>query len=220
MPLTPAFFFPVYDDTHLCTRLISEIRRVYPAADVIAVSDGAIADRQRFKRVCDRSGVIFIETQQRLKVPDYGALWLQRLFEHALARSRAEVLIRTEGDTRLHRGFDGFPDGDVAGTLSEQSPKFPRGGCVMWQRAALKRVVGSGLLGDSKYKDRFYSYTRYGKWRHEGEKEDWTPILCSDRVVADVIQRLSLKLSEWEEVNILFRGIPETAGYAATHPHR
>lgn len=220
MPLEPAFFFPVYDDTHLCARLISDIRKFYPTADVIAVSDGAIADRRRFKRVCDRSGVLFLETEKRLKLPDYGALWLQRLFENALARTRAEILIRTEGDTRFHRGFEGFPEVEVAGTLSEQVPRFPRGGCVMWRRSALKRVIGSGLLGDAKYKDQFFSYTRYGKWRHEGEKEDWTPILCSDRVVADVIQRLSLKLSEWEEVNILFRGIPETEGYAATHPWR
>jgi hypothetical protein len=219
MPPTPAFFFPVWDDAHLCARLISDIRIHYPTADVVGVTDGAIADGELFKRFCDRNGVVLVETETRLKLPKYGGLWLQRLFEEALIRTRSEILIRTEGDTRLHRAFDYFPEADIGGTLSHQIPRFPRGGCVFWRREALEKIVQSGLLGDPKYKD-FCSYSRYGKWRHEGEKEDWTPILCSDQIIGDVIARLGLRLTAWDEVNIQFRGEPDTEGFAASHPWR
>jgi hypothetical protein len=221
MPPTPAFFFPVWEDSHLCSRLISDIRTYYPAADVVAITDGPIADGEPFKRFCDRNGVVLVETETRLKLPKYGGLWLQRLFEEALIRTRSEILIRTEGDTRLHRAFDYFPDADIGGTLSHQIPRFPRGGCVFWRREAIERILQSGWLGDPKYKDLFYSYSRYGKWRQEGEKEDWTPILCSDRIVGDLIARLGLRLAAWDEVNVQFRGTPPySEGFAASHPWR
>jgi hypothetical protein len=87
MPL-PTFFFPVWDDSHLCARLVSDIRTYYPAADVVAITDGAIAeDGEEFKRFCDRNGVVLVETERMLKLPKYGGLWLKRLFEEALAHT-------------------------------------------------------------------------------------------------------------------------------------
>lgn len=216
------FVFPVYDDQELVLRLIADLRQLYPDANLICVSDGAIED-QEFAEQCDRASVNLIQTSQRLKLPEFGGLWLERLLSYALEHSQAETIIRTEGDTKFWRTFSNIPDADIAGNLSfRYGFRFARGGCVALKRSAIAQILNSEFLRDSEYcNNPKYSYQRYGKFRYADEEIDNSPILLSDLVLGSVADRLELSIEQWNEVNIQFRGAAAPIhNYAATHPHR
>jgi hypothetical protein len=217
---TPAFCFSVYDDAHLCKRLVQELRSLYPDADIVAVRDGRIEGMDDWRQFCELNRVKHVATHSRLKLLRNGGLWLHRLLEFTLRETAAPWIIKTEGDTRFHRQFRHYPDADVAGTLSEQQPTFPRGGCVLFRREALQTLVRRGVLLDPKYNSVEYGYQRYGKWKYDQEPYNSEVLLCADKVLGDAIAQLNLTLSSWSEVDIQFRAEPEAGDFAATHPHR
>lgn len=213
------FVFPIYNDQELVMRLITDLRRFFPESKLIAVSDG-LGGNLMFADFCRQHQVVFVQAQQRLKTTEFGGLWLERLLNSALAHSNAEFVIRTEGDTKFLRAFKSLPDSDVAGTLNERYGfKFPRGGCVFFKRQAIADILNSKYLQDPKYcnNPRFF-YRRYSQFRYPHEKYDSTKIVLGDLILGDVINRLNLQISEWDEVNIQFRTIPEPGNFAAIHP--
>lgn len=212
----PAFFFSVYEDYELCRRLVRQIRRYYPSATAIAVSDGPITDPD-WEDFCCQNRVQHFVTPDRQKIQEYGGRWLHRLLFIALRASTESWLIKLEGDSMLHRPFRNYGKGQINASLSKRG--FPRGGCISFRRSAVIQLVDSGFLLDSRYRQAEFLYHRYGKWKHPYEKSDDRPVVCADSVLGDAIARLELDLQQWDEVNILFRGDPEIGDYAATHPH-
>lgn len=216
----PDFIFPVYDDQALVLRLISDLRKLYPDSSLVCISDGKIASSD-FINGCAFYSVKLIETSQRLKLPECGGLWLERLLSNAIEHTSSPYIIRTEGDTKFWRRFESFPEADFSGTLNQRYGfSFTRGGCIAIKRAALIKILASGLLRDAEYRNNSrYSYQRYGKFRYPGESVNLAPVLLSDLVLGSVASRLGLSISSWDEVDIQFRETPGT-GFAATHPHR
>lgn len=223
LPHTPSgdFVFPIYDDQPLVERLVIDLRRLYPESKLICIGDNYSPDFAQFAR---RNGVVFIGGR-RLKLPEFGGLWLERLLSCAIAHSQAEYLVRTEGDTKFWRRFESIPNTDIAGTLEHRDEySFPRGGCVLLKRTAIVKILESEVLKHDRYKNSpIFSYPRYAKYRYPGEMQSLQPILAGDLILGDVIDRLHLSLSGWNEVDIQFRGEPAAnlnQEFAATHPHR
>ena len=213
------FAFAVYRDLKITRRLITDLRRHYPTADLICLADGN--PDAEFAHFCQLHQVKFQPHQKRLKLPQHGGLWLERLFSDALLHSDAPHFVKTEGDTRFWRPFADLPQTDVAGTLNtRRSITFPRGGCVYLKRSAIVKILASGLLRDKKYcNNSRFSYGRYTEYRYADEAIEAQPILLADLVLGDVIRRLKLSLSNWREVSIAFRSTPAPRNFAATHPH-
>lgn len=213
------FVFAVYCDLEITRRLIADLRRYYPSDKLICLSDGA--PDSEFAAFCQAQAVRFRPYEKRLKLPQFGGLWLERLFSDALLYSEAPYFIKTEGDTRFWRSFAELPQTDVAGTLNTRHDiTFPRGGCVYLKRPAIVKILASGLLRDSQYcNNPKFSYDRYAEYRYADEVMDSRPVLLADLVLGDVIRRLGLSLSDWKEVSIAFRGLPPVRSFAATHPH-
>ena len=219
----PDFVFPVYDDSPLVVRLVADIRALYPESRLVCIADGQV-DNLALIQECDRQSVRLIQTSRRLKLPEFGGLWLERLFSHAIEHTDSPHIIRTEGDTKFWRRFSTFPDTDLGGTLSHRySFDFVRGGCIALQRTAIIKILASGLLRDPEYcKNSDYSYQRYGQYRYSNEPIDLALIALTDLILGSVANRLHLSLSEWGEVNIQFRDLEkliDSNPYAATHPH-
>ena len=84
------FVFSVYRDEPLAIRLMADIRRAYPEADIICIPDGpadiSLLNACRQYRVARFPGC-------RIKTLEYGGAWLQRLLVLALMFSRADAII-------------------------------------------------------------------------------------------------------------------------------
>ncbi len=222
--VAPDFFFPVYDDQILVLRLMSELRKLYPTSNLICVSDGLIANSS-FIDACVFHAVKLIETPKRLKLPEFGGLWLERLFRNAISESDSPYIIRTEGDTRFWRRFRSLPEADVSGTLSHRYGfNFARNGCFAIKRTAVIKILRSGLLRSDEYRSNLkYSHQRYSQYysqfRYAKTPVNFLPSLLSDLILGNVVNELGLSVSTWEEVDIQRRKTTGE-GFAATHPHR
>lgn len=220
---TPDFIFPVYDDAPLVLRLIGDLRSHYPESRLICVTDGKIDDLALIEG-CDVHSVELIQTSRRLKLPQFGGLWLERLLSAAIEHTDSPYIIRTEGDTRVWRRFEMLPEADIGGTLEHRYGfDFVCGGCVFFKRDSIIKILASGLLRDEEYcNNSKYSYERYGRHRYSDEAVSYLPVSCADLILGSVASRLKLAISGWGEVNIQFRDLEkliDSNPYAATHPH-
>lgn len=213
-----AFVLMLYDDVLLAERLIRQLRQWHPNADILAIADGVTPDG--FAAYCTLNTVTYVPGD-RLKPRTHGGQWTQRYLELFLARSDATTLIKLDPDSFVYRAIANVPDSasaDLFGTLrvNHLGQTQVRGGCVGYQRAAAQRLMASKLLLEDKYRDATrYSYRR--------KPED--PLLTlQDAIVADVAQRLELKLFEWSEVAIVSGSETPVDNaaltYAVTHPHK
>lgn len=213
------FSFGIYQEWHLATRLIHQIKKHHPEATAIAIGDGT--HNPHFASVCQQLGAIY-KSDRRLKLPQYGGLWSLRLFELFLDTTDADILIKLDPDAQLWRKFAFYPDSDWFGTISPvYRHPFARGGCVGFKRHAVERIVRSEILLNPIFTKPRYSYDRYGKHKHSHECQQIELISLQDWILADVSYYLGLSLENWSEVNIQFRGTPQNRDlrYAATHPH-
>lgn len=214
-----AFGFGIYQEWHLATRLVHQLKKHHPTASAIAIADGT--DNSRFRSLCQKVDVTYIK-DRRLKLPQYGGSWTLRLFEAFLTLSDADILIKLDPDTMLWRGFSFYPDSDWFGTISPAyRHPFARGGCVGFKRHAVERIVNSEILLNPVFTKPRYSYDRYGKHKHSHECHSTERLSLQDWILADVGYYLDLSLEPWSEVDIQFRDTPDNGDlrYAATHPH-
>ena len=214
------FVFSVYRDEPLAIRLMADIRRAYPEADIICIPDGpadiSLLNACRYYRVMRFLGC-------RLKTLEYGGAWLHRLLALPLMFSGADVIIKLDPDTRIHRRFEAVPEADWFGQLRSTAFYLPiiGGGCMGFSREFAERVLVSEYLLDPLYKDKRFAYQRYGRYRQPGEtaSDEW--IALTDWIIADVAHRLGVERISWREVLINFREpLPvDLSPWAATHPH-
>ncbi len=207
------FLFHCYQDSALVKRLVSQLQTHYPSAEKICIFDG---DRDPDLQEWLRSHRITIIEGERLKPAVHGCAWLERMLRVYIENSSARRLIKLDGDTFLNHPFCSFPDGEIAGTINqnlEAGQPFPRGGCVLFQRSTIQKILVSGLLGDPRYLRSTYRYIPPGRASNE-------QLSCADRVTADLIQRLHITPVEWPEIYIQGREPlpPDVAHYSAVHP--
>jgi hypothetical protein len=168
-------------------------------------SDLAISDLTRFY-----PGAYvfkFNDCVEHLKTPDQAGKWTERYLRAFLA-SDADILIKIDPDTAVLRPAVNFPTSDMFG---ECVLGFPLGGAIGYSRVGAQKIVDSNLLQDAKYTTKDYTYSWKG-----GEQ-----VSCQDKIMRDIVNRLSLSVAVWNEVCVRMSHLDSTMptkDYAFVHP--
>ena len=150
------------------------------------------------------ASIAMVPDSPRLKNVDGGA-WLERVF-----RSFPEGFdhyFKIEPDVQVLRSATAFPeDGWYGHVLYHQPTKrlISYGGLWGFSWGTIDRVLQSGLLKDTKYLSRDFTYDRYGKYLLKGETPA-PPLYSCDHIMADVMSRLSITPQQWNAVHLTFR---------------
>lgn len=205
----PCFLFHVCNDEPLAIRLIREIRSLYPSNPILAIADGHTND-QPFRDEVASQRVELVEGEW-LKAPETGGAWVERMLREFLTRSEAEVLIKLDPDSRLHRRFKSMPRGDWFGSINHSYFRpLVRGGCLGLSRRACELILASEILSDPIYQGLTFRYLSEGIW-----------LAFTDGIIADACFKLGLTPSAWEEVLISNREEDlRGSSWAVTHPHK
>lgn len=213
------FYFSVYKEFDLATRLLNQILYFYPNNRIICVTDGTT--NLEFESLCKKSNVKYF-VGERLFPQKFGAAWSKRMFQSYLVNSTSRFLIKLDPDSFLNRKFSYLANTDLAGTLCcESGTTFVQGGCIFYRREACEQILNSGLLNNPKYQtDPRFGYQRFCrlyKTRTEEKSDEW--FTAEDKIISDVAQKLNLTLGNWREVLCRFRGYcPDSEKYAVIHP--
>lgn len=201
------FIFFVYQDEHLARNLIKQLKLIIGESkkySVICILDGN--PKQNFLNYLKTCENIKYFVGERLKLQINGGTWLEKIFTTFLLESTAEYLVKIEPDSTVFRSFSlPFPNVDIAGSLVKivDGRQLVHGGCILFKRKVIKKVVESKLLESSKYKtNRKFGYRRYlPPYLQAGEipNDEW--LISGDAVLADVIQELNFTTYDWKEVS-------------------
>jgi hypothetical protein len=202
------FYIGVYKDQANAALRLAELKKFYPAASVVSISDGV--DDPAYSAQCKSLGVTYI-LGERLKLPAHAGAWTQRFLTYFLAGT-ADTIIKIDPDTQVlaPAPAPAFPTGDVFGPLLKPSHKLQRfnGAVQGFTRKAAIRITSSGLLMNAEYADLKYSYQRFSaKYAKPGETVENQPISCQDAILWSVVNRLSLTVTDFPEVQIKGRRV-------------
>lgn len=212
-----AFYFAIYHEWKLASRLIKQVRNFYPDTPIIAIADGTFDSE--FAVLSKSYNITFIQGK-RLKLLEYGGKWWERAFIAFLELTTADILIKLDPDTCIWRKFNYYPDTDWFGTIEHNMlHPFPRGGCKGLQSSAIEKIISSKLLESSQFKHKFYEYDRFGKFKYPHESIPKIALGNEDLILSEIGYRLKFSLANWTEINIQLRKAPLIKNFAATHPH-
>jgi hypothetical protein len=211
LPVPPAFGITIYDEgpdqLDWCLR---HLRAVYPSATVFVISDGS--DLPAYREVCQHHSATY-HPGERLKLLGHGAAWWKRFFGLA-AECNANHVFKLDPDAQLVRPFRFFPSLDVFGTLDGC---IVQGGVQGFSAAAVFRILESEVCDDPEYGS-------ISTWAFDGTSQEYAQVkgqISTDYVLHHIVQRLSMRQGQWNEVDSLYEPTrPFRPGVAATHPHK
>ncbi|MEM9882966.1 MAG: hypothetical protein AAF800_08625 [Planctomycetota bacterium] len=217
------FYFQVYRDPREARWCLTQLRRVYPGATVMLVSDGD--DRSPWKRLAERFNA-HCHIGQRLYGTEHGGRMLQRMLD-LFADRPTPYLIKIDTDTWAHRRLGYLPTGrKVFGTLEwytfgrREPLGFPnvQGGFVGYTREAATLIRSSKVLLSPRLRDYANTYADVEEIRGRAERG----MVSSDFLTRYACRSLGIECEEFGEVKSKYRGwVAETDGqFAFTHPHK
>jgi len=162
------------------------------------------------KLFANRVGIV--QGDKRLKVAGNGGLLGQTWLKLFLLLSTDSYLIKIDPDTGINRA-PMFPSRFEVSCNYRDDHRYLLGGALLFSRDAVEKIVKSELMLDRKYQSREWCY----RWRHQ----EWIP--CEDAILYDVIHRLGLDLSWWDDVycchsNEVFSPPRPLNSYSFYHP--
>lgn len=213
------FFLGVYKDQSLAKTSIQKLKLFYPQADIISISDG-VEDADYAEFCADYKVNYWV--RERLKTMQFGGLWTAQ-FLTAMLWSEADILIKLDPDSGINSQLDPstFPNADLFGNLRVAGGRpHIQGGFIAFRRAAARAIIESKLLGSSEYCTTHYSYPRFmPPYLQQGEQFSTEWLTCEDVILWDVIQKLGLKVAEYDQVWCHFKdACPSPEKYAVVHP--
>jgi hypothetical protein len=169
------FVITSYQDSVLAAQSAAAAKTLYPSAQIVQLSD---------------------LPPNRLKLPQFSGQWTERWMKAALA-TNADIIIKIDPDTRAYNAVTTFPTTDIFGQIAQNGiygglKGVIHGAAIGFQRAAVEKIVASGLLSDKKYTVKPYTTTR-------GLTET---ISLQDPIVHDVATRLGLTMGAWAGTSI------------------
>lgn len=183
-------------DAALAQKSATALGAVYPSAAVLLIND----------------------SDTKLKLPPNAGLWTEHWMTSALVTG-ADIVVKLDPDTRA-LNVATFPTTDVFGqtaadgAYSKNSTGIICGACIGFQKAAVEKIVASGLLKDTKYNAKPYVVTE----RRYGTR---FPVILNDPIVADVIKQLNLTTGSWAGLHLQMSWEPATkipTGTTFAHP--
>lgn len=214
------FLFAVYQEFDLATRLLDQIKQFYPTADVVCVTDGT--HDPVFESICELRRAEYIKGEQR-KLRQLGGSWIERLYQAAIDNSSADLIVQLDPDSFILRQFNYFPNADVSGSIvvGNNGYSFLQGGCKLYKRETLRKILESGLLQDTEYAvNSKYYYQRYmPPYLMPGETPSLQLVATEDHILTNIFTRLNLQVEEWSDVYCRVReACPDPERYAVIHP--
>jgi len=217
------FYLQVYRDPREARWCLTQLRRHYPKAQVLMISDGD--DDPRWPRIAKRFNARYV-AGQRLYSTEFGGRMLQRMLNLYL-ENPTDYLIKIDTDTWVHRRLKYMPTGcRVFGTLEwstwggGEPLGFPnvQGGFVGYTREAANRICTSNLMLSNRLRDYANTYADVHDIRQRAEKG----MVSSDFLTRYACRALHIPCEEFNEIKSQYRGwVQEIRGqYAFTHPHK
>ncbi|MEM8737604.1 MAG: hypothetical protein AAGG38_03890 [Planctomycetota bacterium] len=217
------FYLQVYRDPRQARWCLTQLRKVYPGARVLIISDGD--DRPEWLSIARKYRAQYV-AGQRLYSTEHGGRMIQRMLE-LYAENPTAYLIKIDTDTWTHRRLKPLPTGcSVFGTLEwstwggGEPLGYPnvQGGFVGYTRAAAMLIRSSKLLISTRLKDYAGTYADVEDIRKRAEKG----MVSSDFLTRYACRCLGIESVEFDDVKSRYRGwVPETQGqFAFTHPHK
>jgi hypothetical protein len=206
--LTVGFILTVYKEpASMVDWCLSNIRAAYPAAPITVITDGV--DAQEYRQVSERHHATY-QPGERLKLVEHGAKWWKRLLEMGLAMG-VDFIFKIDADTKIHREFRSFPQGDIFGT--KQLPYNIQGGLHGFTKAAAVKIIDSGLCDSEKYTNPDWCVASKSYFLKCGQ-------MTTDHTMSDIAMTLDLKVVNWAEVDSHWEAKVFREDVAATHPHK
>lgn len=210
------FYLQVYRDVARAAWCLTALRRHYPHARVIVVSDG---DRDlRYAALRRRFGVEF-HLGERLYPLQYGGRMIERMLR--LWNLQTDYMFKIDPDALVHRRFQWLPAEPLA-LFGDCQPL--QGGCVGYTRQAGQRLLESGLLADPVLTRPELSWALLPNGSlHESL---WTDISISglvrtDWIIAWCCRQLEISQIGFPEIYSRWREpIPDGLDVAVSHPHK
>ncbi|MEM6854069.1 MAG: hypothetical protein AAF911_14790 [Planctomycetota bacterium] len=217
------FYLQVYRDVREAKWCLTNLRRVYPKANVLMVSDGD--DHPVWPKIAQRFNARYV-AGARLYATEYGGRMIQRMLD-LFSENPTPYLVKIDTDTWVHRRLQYMPTGcKVFGTLewvtwAGQEPLgYPnvQGGFVGYTREAIQLMRSSKLLISTRLQDYENTYADVADIRRRAEKG----MVSFDFLTRYACKSLGITCEEYDEVKSQYRGwVPETDGqFAFTHPHK
>ena len=217
------FCLQVFRDLALGAACLTRLRRAYPGAAVVLVSDGD--DDPRWADLAARHAARYVRGQRLYAVERGGAI-VQRLLDLYLERP-TPWLLRIDTDTRVHRRFRRLPAGAcVFGTLERRTfthgealaPPVVQGGCIGFTRDAAERLHRLGVFRSPALADwaATWADTADARERASGGRVSF------DHLVRWGCREAGVQARAHDEVFCVWRGRVRNPGlrYAVTHPHK
>lgn len=209
------FYVQVYRDYHRAHWCLAHLRRHYPAARMLVVSDGD--PDLRFTSFVARFGVE-LHFGERLYPLPYGGRMVERML---LWGAQTDYLIKLDPDAVVHRRFRWLPDEPLA-VFGDCEPT--QGGCMGFTRAAGERLLDSRLLRDPVLTRPDESWAQ----RPDGsaiesllEPVGQDGLVRTDWIIAWCCRRLGIPQIGFPEVYSRWReDVPDGLDVAVTHPHK
>lgn len=217
------FYLQVYRDQREAQWCLRHLRRHYPQAQVLIVSDGD--NHPRWNAIAQRFGARYV-AGQRLYSTEHGGRLIQRMLD-LYNEHPTPYLIKIDTDTWVHRRLTHLPTGcKVFGTLewttwADAEPLgFPnvQGGFVGYTREAAQLIRSSKLLISNRLQDFANTYADVDEIRRRAE----AGMVSSDFLTRYACKCLGVDCVDFDDVKSQYRGwVPETQGqFAFTHPHK
>lgn len=217
------FYLQVYRDQREAQWCLRNLRKHFPRAQVLMISDGD--DDPRWNAIAQRFGARYV-AGQRLYATEHGGRMIQRMLD-LYNENPTPYLIKIDTDTWVHRRLTHLPTGcKVFGTLewttwADGEPLgFPnvQGGFVGYTREAAQLIRSSRLLISNRLQDYASTYADVEEIRRRAERG----MVSSDFLTRYACKCLGIDCVEFDDVKSQYRGwVPETDGqFAFTHPHK
>lgn len=220
------FFMQVHDDYREAGWAIANLRRNFPKASLIIVSDNNASSA--WPKIARKYGAIYHQGEA-LYGTAYGGQIVQRMLDFYM-QAPTDYLFKIDTDTQTHRRFDFLPTGRcIFGTLEWQT--FARheslhdlpsvqGGFVGYTRQAAELIHKSRvLLSKDLVEDYAGTYADVPEIRDRAEKG----MVSTDFLARYACRKLAIDCVSFPEVRSQYRGWVETQRkdeFAFTHPHK
>lgn len=185
---------------------LSNLRKSYPKANVILISDGGRIDYG----LPQKYNTVFV-AGEKLKIISRGALWWKRFLTEAL-KTDADVIFKIDPDTKIWRRLNYFPDSDFFGMLTNKGEidEHIQGGCQGFSRSFAEKIIDSKITEDENYKDLNFWGSPAFKAAHAAPdyfSTDWSMIHIAKRLNATREKHTEI-LSIWVPFSFLKNAPP------------
>ena len=219
-----AFAIQVFRSRDQLRWCLEGLRRHYPTARVVVISDG---DDEDYSDIVSTYGLDFVEGEHLMRLGS-AHLYVTRLLR-ALLAGPEPYLFKIDPDTKVWRRLDTCPEfTSVFGTLETMSegmgreirvPANVQGGCIGLTRDAAQAILDAGTLTESNcVRDHRKTWARCDDMIRSASRGRFS----DDFVISWAAHQSGIPLVESSEIRSRWRRTPanDDGQYAVTHPHK